>query len=117
MAQRGSLYDSHGGWFVKYWEQTRQTDGSIKRRQNTHRLASKTDYPKKSEVITLQQEFMARVNRAGFNPDAGVSLVSFVENKYFPAIERRLSPSTVAGYKKAWACHLKHRLESFRVRD
>src|SRR2546430_8884330 len=51
------------------------------------RLASTADYPKKSEVIPLKNEVMARLNKVGFTLEAGVSIVDFVENKYFPSIE------------------------------
>jgi len=84
--------------------------------QRSQRLASKRDYPKRSEVVPLKNEFMAKLNRVGFSPDAGVSLIDFVENSYFPAIERRLAPSSVKGYRDAWRCHIKDRVERFRVR-
>jgi integrase len=60
---------------------------------------------------------MAKLNRVGFTPEAGVSLVDFVENSYFAAIERRLAPSTVRGYREAWRRHIKTRVKGFRVRD
>ncbi len=91
MAQQGSLYAENGGWFVRYWEIVRQPDGSLKRKHPAHRLASVKDYPRKSEVIPLKNGFMEKLRKIGFTPEAGVSIVDFVENTFFPACERRLS--------------------------
>lgn len=115
--QQGSLYQSHGAWYVRFREQVEQTDGSIKWVQRAQRLASVTDYPKKSEVIPLKNESMARLNKGGFTVEAGVNIVDFVENVYFPSVEKRLKPSTVKGYKDAWRCHIKDRVAAIRVRD
>jgi integrase len=117
MAQQGSLYESHGAWYVRYRSHETQADGTVVMAQRAERLVSKRDYPKKSEVIPLKNDFMAKLNRVGFTPEAGVSLVDFVENSYFTAIERRLAPSTVRGYREAWRCHIKTRVTGFRVRD
>ncbi|HXO32202.1 MAG TPA: site-specific integrase [Candidatus Acidoferrales bacterium] len=115
--QQGNLFQSHGAWYVRFREQVQQTDGSIKWVQRAKRLASVADYPKKSEVIPLKNEEMARLNKVGFTVEAGVSIVDFVENVYFPTIERRLKPSTVRGYKDAWHCHIMDRVTAMRVRD
>ena len=115
--QQGNLFQSHGAWYVRFREQVQQTDGSIKWVQRAKRLASVADYPKKSEVIPLKNEEMARLNKVGFTVEAGVSIVDFVENVYFPTIERRLKPSTVKGYKDAWHCHIMDRVTAMRVRD
>jgi len=107
--QQGSLFRSHGAWYVRYREHG-------KKNPVAHRLASLTEYPKKSEVIPLKNELMDRLNRIGFTSEAGVSIVDFVENVYFPAIEKRLAMSTVKGYKDSWRCHIRDRVKG-RVRD
>jgi len=117
MAQQGNLFESHGAWYVRYRIPERQPDGTVASVQRAERLVSKRDYPKKSEVIPLKNDFMAKLNRVGFTPEAGVSLVDFVENIYFPAISKRLAPSSVRGYREAWRCHIKDRVTHFRVRD
>ena len=70
MAQQGSVFQSHGSWYVRWWEKIQQSDGSFKWNHPSHRLASKDDYPKKSEVIPLVKEFMDRVNRTAKSPKA-----------------------------------------------
>ena len=50
MAQQGTVFESHGSWYVRWWEKIQQEDGSFKWVHPSHRLASKGDYPKKFEV-------------------------------------------------------------------
>ncbi len=107
--QQGSLYESHGAWYVRYREHG-------KNNPIAHRLASLSEYPKKSEVIPLKNEYMESINRTGRAPGAGVSIVDFVERTYFPTIEKTLAKSTVKGYKDAWRCHIRDRVAG-RVRD
>jgi integrase len=102
---------------MRFREQVEQPDSSIQWVQRAQRLASVSDYPKKSEAIPLRNEVMARLNKVGFTVEAGVSIVDFVENVYFPSVEKRLKPSTVKGYKDAWRCHIKKRVTAVRVRD
>ena len=63
MAQQGSVSESHGSWYVRWWEKIQQEDGSFEWVHPSHRLANKRDYPKKSEVMPLAKEFMDRVAR------------------------------------------------------
>lgn len=107
--QDGSLYESHGAWYVRYRE-------NGKTNPLAHRLASKEEYPKKSEVIPLKKKFMDRVNRTAHLADAGIAILDFFEEVYLPAITSRLKPSTVKGYKDSWRCHIKPRIRG-RVRD
>lgn len=117
MAQQGSLYQDHGSWYVRYWETVENVDGTTSRRNPAHRLASVKDYPKKSDVIPLKNQFMDRLNRIGFSPGTGVSLVDFVDNTFLPGCERRLSGAGVKCYRDTWKCHLKARTEGLRLRD
>jgi hypothetical protein len=116
MAQQGSIFESHGSWYLRWWEKVRQEDGSFKWEHPCHRLASKEDYPKKSEVKPLAEEFMKRVNRTAKSSNAGISIVDFFEDVYLPAINGRLAKSTVKGYRDSWGCHIKSRVKG-RVRD
>ena len=116
MAQQGSIFESHGSWYVRWWEKVQQKDGSFRWVHPSHRLASKRDLPKKSEVKPLAEEFMDRVNRTARSPNVGIIIVDFFENVYIPAITGKLADSTVKGYKDSWRCHIKDRVKG-RVRD
>jgi len=116
MAQQGSIFESHGSWYVRWWENVQQKDGSFKWEHPSHRLASKRDFPKKSEVKPLAKEFMDRVNRTAKSSNAGITIVDFFGNVYIPALTGKLADSTVKGYKDSWRCHIKNRIRG-RVRD
>ena len=116
MAQQGSIVESHGSWYVRWWEKVQQKDGSFKWAHPSHRLASKRDFPKKSDVKPLFREFMDRVNRTSRSSNAGITIVDFFENVYIPARAGKLADSTVKGYKDSWRCHIKGRVKQ-RVRD
>src|SRR5882762_6351257 len=118
MAQQGSLYAENGSWFVRYWEIVRQPDGSLKRKHPAHRLASVKDYPRKSEVVPLKNSFMEKLNKIGFTPEAGVSIVDFVENTFFSACEKRRSGGGgTKCYRDSWKSHLRQHVIGFRLRD
>lgn len=67
-----------------------------------------------SKSLALQNQWDCLVV---FTIEAGVSIVDFADNFYFPSIEKRLKPSTVKGYKDAWRCHIRDRVPAIRVRD
>jgi integrase len=117
MAQRGSLYAESGSWFVRYWEIVRQPDGSLKQKHPAHRLASVKDYPRKSEVVPLKNHFMEKLGKIGFAPEAGVSIVDFVENTFFPGCQRRLSGGGAKCYRDSWKCHIRQHVIGLRLRD
>ncbi len=117
MAQQGSLYQHHGSWYVRYWETVQSEDGTTKRKNPAHRLASVKDYPKKSDVLPLKNRFMERLNNIGFMPGSGVSIVDFVDNTFLPGCERRLTGAGLKCYRDTWNCHLKSRVSGLRLRD
>jgi len=75
------------------------------------------DYPRKSEVIPLKNSFMEKLSKIGFTPEAGVSIVDFVENTFFSACEKRLSGGGTKCYRDSWKCHLRQHVIGFRLRD
>src|SRR5204863_4573674 len=116
MAQSGQLFKRNGAWFVRYYAK-QIVNGELVSVRESHRLARTADYPMKSEVRELCQDYMAKINRTSASPQAGATIGEFVEQTYFPAAERRLAESTVAGYKKGWKTHLQRRMANKRVRD
>lgn len=109
MAQQGQLFKRNGAWHVRY--RVRQLVGrKLITVQESHRLASISDYPLRSEVEELRQEYMMTLNRTSNSPQAGSTIGEFVEHVYFPGAERRLAEATVAGYRKGWKTHLKCRM-------
>jgi integrase len=117
IAQQGYLYPNHGSWFVRYWETVRNPDGSLSRKNPAHRLASVKDYPRRADVIPLKNRFMERLNRIGFTPETGISLVDFAEKAFFSACEQRLSGAGTKCYRDTWNSHLRKHVIGIRLRD
>lgn len=114
--QNGHLFKSHGSWFVRFRQQVREGE-EVRTIQTAQRLASVSDYPRKAEILPLKNEFMARLNRSGFTPEQGVTVVEFVENVYLPATSKRLEKSTYHTNAALWEHYLKPRMGNIRVRD
>jgi hypothetical protein len=89
LAQQGSIIKRHGAWYVRVSEKIIE-DGVARRKQLWKWLARVENYPKKSEVLALAQEHIARVNRSVKSSNPGVDIVNYFENVYLPGITGKL---------------------------
>jgi hypothetical protein len=48
MAQQGSIFESHGSWYLRWWEKVRQEDGFAWRAKKTTRRNRKSSRSQKS---------------------------------------------------------------------
>jgi integrase len=125
--QEGSLTRWDGKWLLKWREY--DTGRSV---QRTKTLCAATQYPRESDV---RREFGNQIrglvglqNEKVSGTDGSLTVGEFIENRYFPRLEQRLlfpqgnelhiEPSTVAGYRDIWKCHVKGKaIAAKRVRD
>jgi integrase len=117
MSQRGHVFSDCGSWFVRYRENVRQADGSIKRVQKARRIASKAEFPRKRDVTSLANQFMGEINSASFSPDAGISVARFIDEMFLPNVKRSLKPSTQKCYRDIWHIHVKPNLPEIPLRE
>ena len=110
--QTGQLFQRHGGWYVRFYED-RVIDGTVKRVRISKRLGdAERSRSKKApkEIEKAAKELVEPTN----DPQIASALVlrvgDFVENVYLPRIELHKRPSTVKGYRHIWRIHLKPRL-------
>lgn len=120
--QSGYLYEQHGSWHVRWREIIRRPDGSLKKVNRSQRLASKKDYPRKTEVLPLMNDFMAEQNNVTAIDGAdvvlaGMTITEFVEGHYLPFVSAQKRPSTLRGYKQMWNAYVQDRIGSMRLRD
>lgn len=111
-----SLRKITGNWYVTWSEYETAEDGTSKRKQRSHRLASCADYPKKSEVWPLAEGYMATVNRTR-TAEAANTVAKFFDDTYLPDARRRLVKSSVSNYCGPWRNYLKAHLGNERLRD
>jgi integrase len=120
--QRGYLFLKGPSWYVRYYEDETQADGSVKLVQRCHKLAeNRGKYRSKKAVRTLADEFLAPYNSGTMTVEGNMSVADFFEQKYVPYIIDRNSPSTVDGYRKTWKRYLATRMgipiRDFRTSD
>ena len=110
---KGYSVQKHGkNWIVRWSVYDKDTG---KRSQPSHILCSVRDYPKKSEVQPLAEEYMARVRKTR-TVSAGSSTSKFVKDVFFPLREPSLSKNTVSLYQQGWN-RLSPHLGQTRLRD
>jgi integrase len=83
------------------------------------KLAPKsTEYPTPRSVQHFANDVLAPINRKQLQPESSQAITDFIENSYFPAMEKELRPSTVLNYRVSiYNKHLKARLGDLRLRD
>lgn len=97
--QRGHIYQSHGAWFLRFYEGSRRV---------SKRLGSLDDYSKRA-VEPLAQEILRGVNRS---TDAGMTLDDFIEFVYLPHVKEHLRRSTSENARSLWRAHVTGRPEA-----
>ncbi len=116
--QQGYIYKKSGWWYVRYYDNVMQGDGSIKRVQLNHRVAPVCDqYRSKGSVAELVEEFLRPLNNGYYGPQSTMTLELFVEQVYLPHVATQKRPSTHRGYKNLWKDCLKPRCGGIRLRD
>ena len=116
--QQGYIYKKSSWWYVRYYEDVIQEDGSIKRMQLAHRMAEVCDaYRSKRAVKPLVQEFLRPLNSGAYGPEGTMTLERFVGKGYLPHVAAQKRPSTYRGYKNLWEEYLKSRCGNLRLRE
>jgi len=73
--------------------------------------------PKEVGSHSTQKQLHGKLSKIGFTPEAGVSIVDFVEKTFLPTCEKRLSGGGTKCYRDSWKCHLRQHVIGFRLRD
>ena len=105
-------------WFGRWYEDQLQEDGTVKRVQQSRRLADYCDrYRTESDVRPLLDDILQPLNAGRVDARSTASLTQFVESEDYKSHLRDLKPSTQHGYAKLWNKHLKLRLGVIVLRD
>ncbi len=115
--QRGRIFKQRKSWTLSYYD-TVYRGGQKKRVRVSKKLATiSKDYPTKASVRVLADSILAPLNRKDLSPESSMLVTDYIEQHYFPAVEKRLRPSTFSNYRDAiYKPHLKNRLK-IRLRD
>lgn len=109
--QQGYIYEAFNAFHVRYY-QNAIIDGKTTRVQKSHKLVEKsTKYHSRACKAVRQkcEEFLRGINeQAPGQVNSDMTVVAFWESTYLPFVEAKKRHSTVYGYKKLWASHLKN---------
>ena len=117
--QKGHLYRRGTSWFVRYFDDVLQADGTIKRKQVSKKLEVSycDEYRTKKSVRPFAAEILAPINRGLVTVQSTMRIVDFVEKEHLPKIEEHRRASTLKGYKDVWRLHLKGRIGAKTLRE
>lgn len=117
--QKGYVFRKGKSWFVRYYDNVAQPDGTIKRVQVCDRLAGYDDaHRNKSDVKDLVREKLAPLNSGLVNPQSTMLVTEFVERIYLPEyVSKKLRPATQKQYRDVWGNHLKGRIGKLTLRS
>ncbi len=110
--QKGSLWKSHGSWYVRY----REPDGT----PVAYKLGSVKEYPRKGDVLDRASEYMRRVNQsvaAGTEEFVAGTVSEFFEKVFVPTKTLEIDAKTMRNYKQFWRLYLEPQFGKLRLRD
>lgn len=116
--QKGYLFHRGPSWFVRYFDNV-LVEGKVERKLICKKLdvAYGGEYRTRASVKPFVREFLAPVNAGTLNPQATMTLETFIDGPYFEWAERNLRTCTIHGYKQMWNCYLKARVGKITLRD
>ena len=119
--QKGYVFHRYQSWFVRYCDDVKQPDGTIKRKLVCKKLPVPYggEYRTKKSVAEFVKELLAPINSGKLNPESTQTVTEFVERIYFPEfVNRQLRASTQKMYLDTWTVHLKQQpLVKLTLRD
>jgi integrase len=117
--QKGHLYRRGDGWFVRYYDDILQADGTVKRTQVSKKLEVSycDEYRTKKSVRPFAADILAPLNRGVVTVQSTMRIADFIEKEHLPKIEQRRRASTLKGYKDVWRLHLKGRIANMTLRE
>ena len=110
--QRGTikLDRKRRAWFL-YWNERHETGW----RKRCLRVASSSE--DKTRARLMADRLLEPLNAKRIRAESNMALISFVDDIYFPAMEKRLDVSTMEGYRHIWNGHWKPKLAGFSLRE
>jgi integrase len=117
--QKGHLYRRGDAWFVRYYDDILQADGTVKRTQVSKKLEATfgDQYRTKKSVRPFAEKILAPLNQGVVTVQSTMRIADFVEKEHLPKIEERRRASTLKGYKDVWRLHLKGRIGNMTLRE
>ncbi len=103
--QKGHLYRRGKSWFVRYFDDVLQSDGTVKRKQVSQKLEVSycDEYRTKKSVRPFAAEILAPINRGLVTVQSTMQIVDFVEKEHLPKIEEHRRASNKEAFKQKFS--------------
>jgi integrase len=109
--QRGYVYEASNRFYIRYRENGQQKSELLHAKDHKHHS------PTCKAIRLLADEVMLKVNNGTAEHPESQDIITFYEQTHLPFIEKNLRASTVRGYKKIWAQHLKNHFTGRAIAD
>ena len=116
--QKGHIFHRGTSWFVRYRDDVRQPDGTLKHVQVCEKLKVEYggEYRTKASVKEFVEKILAPLNSGALNPASTQTVSEFVEKIYLPEyVEKQLRAASVKQYRDVWNNHLKPRMDKSKL--
>ena len=115
--QKGHVFRKGKSWFVRFYDDLLQPDGTIERTQVCKKVIEcDGEFRSKSSVKSLVAELLANsINSGRSDPRSTMRVSDFVEQVHLPAIERDVRPATMYQYRTCWRVYLRPRVVALDV--
>ena len=113
--QKGTLYERHGAWHLRYRVNEIGPDGKPRRREITKKLCDADRRPMK-EVQELADGLLAPANRGGA-AEGSLTIAEFVSSHFLPFVAARKKASTLKFYRDTLHNHVVPAVGDLRLRD
>ena len=116
--QNGFVYRKGPSWFLMYYDNFPQPDGTIKRKQVCKKLADYGgQYRSKASLQLLVEDVLNPLRSGTLCPNSNMAVADFVEDVYFPYIKNHVRPYTEQCYRQFFTRHLRARLGKLSLRE
>jgi len=116
--QEGYIYRRNKFWFVRFYDDVMQGDGTIRRVQLAKKLTAYSDqFRSVKSVRSLAQDHLRPINSGKLDVRSTMAVAQFIEKTYLPEIEETKRASTLKDYKDIFRVHVKARLGEISLRD
>ena len=117
--QKGYVFHVGKCWYVRFYDDVLQPDGTVKRVQVCKKLDVEYggEYRSKASVKPFVAEILAPLNSGLLNPQSTMLVTEFVERVYLlEYVEKYLRAATKKQYRDVWENHLKARMGKLTLR-
>lgn len=118
--QKGYVFHRYESWFVRFMDDVRQPDGTIKRKLVTKKLDVPYggEYRTRKSVAPFVADILSPINSGKLNPSSTQTVTEFVDKIYLSEyVEKNLRAASLKQYRDVWNNHLKPRMGKLTLRD